>query len=156
MSIPPRRVYALSSGPSPIPRERVPQLVWVLFDRLTERLDDVGIDAPLPAVAWYERVTGELGEAAQRVWVGFTAPPGHLGGEISPVVLDGATQAAVATHHGDMATIHDSWEELFAWVRERGGHSAGYAREVHVRAQPLPEAQWVTELQLPFTGTATA
>ncbi|GAA4188712.1 hypothetical protein GCM10022288_15450 [Gryllotalpicola kribbensis] len=144
-------VYAISSGPAPIPRDQVPPVVYQLFDQLRDRLADIDIAISGRAIAWYERVTGEFGEHSQRAWVGYVAGADEIGGEISPVVLDGAEHVAIGTHYGPMATIRQSWNELFDWVHEHGGHSAGYAREVHLRAWPEPEENWVTRLELPFT-----
>lgn len=146
----PLRVYAMSSGPTPIPRDRIPAVTYQLFDLLAARLSEIGIEPPETGVAWYERMTGEFGESSQRVWAGFIVLDEHARGEISPVVLDGAQNVAVGIHHGPMAGIRESWNELFDWVHEHGGHSAGYAREVHVKAWPLPEEEWVTRLELPF------
>lgn len=145
----PLHVYAMSSGPAPIPREQIPAVTYGLFDLLAERLIATGIEPPATGVAWYERMTGEFGENSQRVWAGYIVSDGATG-EISPVVLSGAERVAVAVHYGPMATIRESWNELFEWVHEHGGHSAGYAREVHVTARPLPESEWVTRLELPF------
>jgi len=145
----PLHVYAMSSGPTPIPREQVQAVTYQLFDLLVQRLAAIGIDEPETGLAWYERMTGEFGESSQRVWVGYLVPADALG-EISPVVLDGADRVAVAVHHGPMASIRDTWNELFDWVHAQGGHSAGYAREVHVKAYPFPESDWVTRLELPF------
>jgi len=149
-SIEPLRVYAISSGPAPIPREQIQAVTFRLFEQLSERLRAIGIEPPETGIAWFERMTGEFGEHSQRVWVGFIEPGEGPIAEISPVVLDGARRVAVATHLGPMSTIRESWNELFDWVHEHGGHSAGYAREVHLRAWPAPEAEWVTELELPF------
>ncbi|MFC4242083.1 GyrI-like domain-containing protein [Gryllotalpicola reticulitermitis] len=145
----PLHVYAMSSGPAPIPREQIPPVTYRLFDLLAGRLIEIGVEPPETGVAWYERMTGEFGEHSQRVWVGYIVE-GNAFGEISPVVLDGAENVAVGIHYGPMAGIRESWNELFDWVHEHGGHSAGYAREVHVKARPLPEEQWVTRLELPF------
>jgi len=149
-SVEPLRVYAISSGPTPIPRDRIPAVTYRLFDQLADRLRAIGVEPPKTGIAWYERMTGEFGESSQRVWAGFIDLEGNARREISPVVLDGARRVAVAVHYGPMASIRDSWNELFDWVHAHGGHSAGYAREVHVTAWPLPEEQWVTRLELPF------
>jgi len=143
-------VYAISSGPAPIPRDQVPPVVYRLFDQLRDRLADIEIEVPGRAIAWYERVTGEFGEHSQRAWVGYVADADEVGGEISPIVLDGAEHVAVGIHYGPMRTIRQSWDELFEWVHQHGGHSAGYAREVHLTAWPEPEEEWVTRLELPF------
>ncbi|GAA4159290.1 hypothetical protein GCM10022286_13440 [Gryllotalpicola daejeonensis] len=143
-------VYAISSGPAPIPRDEVPPVVYRLFEQLRERLADIEIEVSGRAIAWYERVTGEFGESSQRAWVGYVASVGEAGGEISPVVLDGAEHVAIGIHYGPMSTIRQSWNELFDWVHAHGGHSAGYAREVHLTAWPEPEEKWVTRLELPF------
>ncbi|WP_022883137.1 GyrI-like domain-containing protein [Gryllotalpicola ginsengisoli] len=154
-AIAPRRVYAMSSGPSPIPADRVAAVVGPLFDRLADRLTAEGIEPPLPAVAWYEGMLGEHGEQCRRIWVGFTAPSVTAADAgVSPVILDGAAQAAVAVHHGDPAAIRDSWTALYRWVEEHGGTPSGYAREVYLKVMPHPRSQWVTELQLPFTGAS--
>jgi len=145
----PLHVYAMSSGPAPIPREQIPAVTYGLFDLLAERLIAIGIRPPETGVAWYERMTGEFGESSQRVWAGYIVSA-HAPAEISPVVLSGAENVAVAVHYGPMANIRESWNELFDWVHQHGGRSAGYAREVHVKARPLPESEWVTRLELPF------
>jgi len=151
--VPPQHVYALSSGPSPIPREQLSQLIWRLFDQLDARLARAGIVPPPIHLVWYERLTGYLGQPSIRVWVGYAAPSGteQRSSEISPVVLEGA-HAAVSRVEGPPQSIAASWEELIEWVRSHGGHTRGWARQVHQQAYPLPEDRWVTELQLPFTG----
>ncbi|WP_162940034.1 GyrI-like domain-containing protein [Gryllotalpicola protaetiae] len=146
----PLHLYAISSGPAPIPRDEVPPVVYRLFEQLRERLADIDIEISGRAIAWYERVIGEFGEHSQRVWVGYVADDDEVGGEMSPIVLDGAEHVAIGMHHGPMATIRQSWNELFDWVHEHGGHSAGYMREVHLKAWPYPEDEWVTKLELPF------
>lgn len=149
--VPPQRVYAMSSGPAPIPRDQLHVLIWRLFDQLDARLDAVGILPPPVHLVWYERVTGYIDQPSLRVWVGYTAEAEAREGEISPVVLDGA-HVAVGRVVGDAQLILDSWNELIDWVRSHGGHTVGWARQVHEKAWPLPEGQWETELQLPFTG----
>ncbi|MCL2516673.1 MAG: GyrI-like domain-containing protein [Microbacteriaceae bacterium] len=151
-SVEPLHAYALSSGPAPIARDEIAPVVYRLFDQLAARLRAEGIAPPEQGIAWYEQMTGEFGEHTQRVWVGFVAPDHAVGGEISPVVLDGAKRVAIGIHHGPMSTIRESWNELIDWVHEHGGHSAGYAREVHLKAWPAPEEEWITELELPFDG----
>jgi effector-binding domain-containing protein len=152
--VPPQRVYAISSGPAPIPREQLPALIWRLFDQLDARLDQVGIVPPPIHLVWYERVTGYLGDLSIRVWVGYAAPSPGEAGEIGPTVLDGA-HVAVTRVEGDPEKIRSAWNEMIDWVQAHGGRTSGWAREVHEKAWPLPQEQWVTELQLPFSGELT-
>jgi hypothetical protein len=151
--VPPQRVYAVSSGPAPVPRDQLPSLIWRLFDQLDARLHHAGILPPPEHLVWYERVIGYLDQPSLRVWVGYAAPDGGDTGDISPVVLDGA-HVAVARVVGDEQEIRKAWSELTAWVREHGGQTSGWAREVHEKTWPLPDDQWVTELQLPFADDA--
>jgi len=148
--IEPLHAYAMSSGPAPIPQTEIAPVVYRLFEQLASRLRAAGVEPTGKGIAWYEQMTGEFGEHSQRVWVGYIVPDEEIGGEISPVVLDGAKRVAVGVHHGPMSTIRESWNELIDWVHEHGGHSAGYAREVHLKAGPAPEEEWITELELPF------
>jgi effector-binding domain-containing protein len=161
--VPAQRVYALSSGPSPIPREQLSPLIWRLFDQLDARLHQAGIIPPAIHLVWYERVTGYLDAPSIRVWVGYTAPsatpsvpsassaPLAPAADMSPIVLEGA-HAAVSRVVGPPQSISASWDQLIEQVRANGGHTIGWARQVHEKAYPSPESEWVTQLQLPFTG----
>lgn len=151
-SVPARRVYALSSGPNPVPAERIGGIVGPLFEQLADNLRRAGVPVGFPAVAAYQGV-GE--EGCQRIWVAYTIPEDALA-QPSPsgvdlLALPAVERVASIVHSGPMSGIRDSWMALWSWVEEGGHTVTGLCREVYLHDGPeVPQEQWVTELQVPI------
>lgn len=62
-----------------------------------------------------------------------------------------AVTVASATHVGPYQQLGQTYEPLFAWVNEHGYRIAGPLREIYLIAMDSgrPEAEYVTELQIP-------
>ena len=88
--------------------------------------------------------------AGIRVRAGFTGDPADPAGEGYEVVtLPEVPLAATILHHGVMSRIGESWDQLMEWMSENGYRPVGLCREVYLVVEPLPQEEWVTELQQP-------
>lgn len=70
-------------------------------------------------------------------------------GDFADVTLAQVPLASTLVHHGGMERIGDSWMTLSEWVEQNGYRFVGPCREVCLVSEPLPQKQWVTELQWP-------
>jgi hypothetical protein len=51
-----------------------------------------------------------------------------------------------------MDSTPDSWQALHTEIIARGVAPGGPARELHLRSEPTPQVEWVTELQQPASA----
>lgn len=148
--VPAIRVYEAHSTAPGFGPENISPVIGPLFDNLFDALSRSGVAFSEPGIAWYDQ-----GDDPDVVFVhaAFVAGDGAADGDGFRVVeLPELTGAATVVHRGDMATIGDSWGALMEGV-ERGGHRmSGPSREVYLAAQPLPQSEWVTELQQPVAA----
>lgn len=131
--------------------ENVSPVVGPLFGRVAGALEAAGIPLRDPAYALYEAVDDQ-GDGPIVVRAGFTAAPGDEAPEgVELVELPPVDLAATLVHHGVMSRIGDSWMTLMRWIEDSGYSPSGIGREVYLVSGPLPEEEWVTELQQPVT-----
>ncbi|HEX5858977.1 MAG TPA: MerR family transcriptional regulator [Microbacterium sp.] len=145
--IPPARVYeAVATAPGFGP-ENISPVIGPLFDNLFDALARSGVDYSEPGIAWYDQ-----GDDPDVVFVhaAFTAGKDPRDGDGYRVrELPALSGAATVQHRGDMPTIGDSWSALMEAVEREGYRISGPSREIYLVAQPLPQSEWVTELQQP-------
>ncbi len=88
-----------------------------------------------------------------RVWVSWIAggdPVENPAWEV--VTLPAVPAAAVFDYRGDMPGIGDAWHEFMTGLAEAGVTMTGAGREVYLESEPLPQSQWLTQLQQPIVG----
>lgn len=149
-SLPAVTVYATSeiapgSGP-----ENVSPVVDRILPPLLRALQESGVDFKEPGIFWYEPVDGS---DDMRVWVSWIAggdPVENPAWEV--VTLPEVPHAAVFDYRGDMPGIGDAWHEFMTGLAQAGVTMAGAGREVYLESEPLPQSQWLTQLQQPITG----
>jgi len=138
---------AVSAGPGP---ENVSPVIGPLYDRLAAAIEAAGLPVREPGYALYEPVDPEDEAAGIRVRAGFTGADGDESAEGFDVVeLPEVPLAATILHHGVMSRIGETWGELMDWMSENGYVPSGVCREVYLVTDPLPQEEWVTELQQP-------
>lgn len=152
-SLPAVTVYAASeiapgSGP-----ENVSPVVDRILPPLLDALRQSGVDFREPGVFWYEPVQGS---DDMRVWVSWIAGPDPVPNPAWEVVtLPEVAHAAVFDYRGDMPGIGDAWHEFMSGLAEAGVTMTGAGREVYLESEPLPQSQWLTQLQQPITARPT-
>lgn len=100
-------------------------------------------------LGWYtpnDARGGLLCHAAVVLPAGAAVPEGA-----DELELPAAAQAAVLQHCGPMESITASYQRLAAWIDDNGYRWDGSAREVYRVSWPLPQDEWVTELQMPIS-----
>lgn len=138
---------AVAPGPGP---ENVSPVIGPLYDRLAAAISAAGLAVREPAYALYEAVDGENEDAGLRVRAGYTAADGDRAADgFDVVVLPAVPLAATIVHHGVMSRIGETWNELMEWMPANGYRPSGLCREVYLVTDPLPQQEWVTELQQP-------
>ncbi len=138
---------AIAPGGGP---ENVTPVIEPLYDRLSAAITAAGLPVREPGYALYELVDPEREGAGIRVRAGFTGDPADPAGEGYEVVtLPEVPLAATILHHGVMSRIGESWDQLMEWMSENGYRPVGLCREVYLVVEPLPQEEWVTELQQP-------
>lgn len=128
-----------------------------LYPQLFEALDAAGVAILGPSIAYYDDTAfngtdGDgTGNGGIGVHAGFpidesiTEIPG-----LDVVDLPAVDLAAVAVHHGDMATVDvDTVGPIFDWMRTHGYRTTGYSRELYLEC-PDDITQWRTEMQFPI------
>ena len=166
--IEPRRLAVATAEAAGFESDLISPVIQPLYLRLAEALVAAGVPFTDPAVAFYE----QLGDGV-RISAGFTLAgrpeaPGSTADAAAPATeatdaaatdaaasgfavteLPGAADAATLVHHGAMASIDESWRALGEWVEQNGYRATGLFREVYLQSMPLPQDEWVTELQMP-------
>lgn len=154
-SLPPQVVAQVSATAAALGPENVSPVIGPLFAQLFDDLTDAGITPGEEALGMYEGLNPETQPdgAGARVYAAFPVPsdtastPNYTVTEIPGVEL-----AVTTVHHGVMATIGEAWMALFRWIEENGFEPSGPCREVYLASEPLPQEQWVTELQQPVVS----
>jgi DNA-binding transcriptional MerR regulator len=149
-SLPAVTVYAtteIAPGSGP---ENVSPVVDRILPPLLRALQESGVDFKEPGIFWYEPVDGS---DDMRVWVSWIAggePVENPAWEV--VTLPEVPHAAVFDYRGDMPGIGDAWHEFMTNLAQAGVTMAGAGREVYLESEPLPQSQWLTQLQQPIIG----
>lgn len=127
--------------------EDIPGAIDRVLPGLQAALDAAGVEYREPGTFWYEAVedTDDL-----RVWVSWLAGEEPVAGDGWEVVeLPAVERAAVTQYRGDMAGIGAAWTRFMQAVLADGSTFAGPCREVYLEVEPLPQSEWLTELQQP-------
>jgi DNA-binding transcriptional MerR regulator len=147
--VPAVRVYdAVATAPGFGP-ENISPVIGPLFDRLFDALTEAGAAIAGPGIAWYDQ---DDDPDVVFVHAAFVAGSDAQDGDGFRILeLPALTGAATLQHHGEMAGIGESWGALMEGVESAGYRMAGPSREVYHASRPLPESEWLTELQQPVS-----
>ena len=131
--------------------ENIGPVIGPLYDLLIPALEAAGVPLRDPSTIYYSGEGAQMGSesGSVAVHVGFPAEPGDARGDFAEVTLDAVPLAATLIHHGVMARMGESWMALNDWIEQNGYRFAGACREVYLVSEPLPQEEWVTELQWP-------
>ncbi|GAA2010571.1 MerR family transcriptional regulator [Microbacterium ulmi] len=145
--IEPVTVYAASGIARGMGPENVTPLVDEILPPLIAALDAAGVEYREPGIFWYEEVEGS---EDLRVTVSMLAGDDPREGDGYAIVeLPAIERAAVTTYRGDMPGIGRAWNEFSQAIAAAGHRFVGACREVYLESEPLPQSEWVTELQQP-------
>jgi effector-binding domain-containing protein len=149
------RLVTVEEAPTAVIRAEVPAAELAAFydrafQRLPRALAEQGVSPVGAAFGLYHRppsatVDVEVGFAVDRVI--------RPDGDVAPGVLPGG-RVARHVHAGGFEGLGASWQQLFAWVQERGLTPGEVFWEVYL-TQPSPDvdpAELRTELDLPVTS----
>lgn len=127
--------------------ESIPGVIDEILPALQQSLETAGVDYREPGTFWYEAVSGT---DDLRVWVSWIAGPEPVAGDGWQVVeLPAVERAAVTAYRGDMAGIGGAWTAFMHALHKAGDVFTAPCREVYLDVEPLPQSEWVTELQQP-------
>ncbi|MBB2914203.1 DNA-binding transcriptional MerR regulator/effector-binding domain-containing protein [Streptosporangium becharense] len=150
-SLPPLRVARATATAGGFGPAAISPVIGPLFDRLYRSVADAGVHVGPTSVATYGADTAGDGSGVI-VTAGFPVGPDVVSGDGFEVVeLPAVESAATTVHRGSMATIGGTWEALHQWTAEQGYGPDEVCREFYLVAEPDPQENWVTELQLPIT-----
>jgi DNA-binding transcriptional MerR regulator len=147
--IPAQRVATLTRRAPAFGPEAIGPVVGPMFPEAEALLRRAGADVHGPAIAVYSADESGDGSGAI-VTAGFVVDDDVIevpGLEVH--VLPEVPQAAVATHHGSVDGIADSWMALADAVRAHGAVLSDTARELYLTPGDRPQSEWVTELVQP-------
>jgi DNA-binding transcriptional MerR regulator/effector-binding domain-containing protein len=148
--LPGLRIAALTRPVDALDPEHVSPVVGPLFAELSETIGQNDVSPTGPAVALYAP-TEEQGPATVSAGMPIAGTTGPSQG-IELRELPAIDEAATLVHHGEMATISESWSALRDWFTAHPElRPSGESREVYLRTVPSAETDWLTELQWPFT-----
>ncbi|HQY98143.1 MAG TPA: MerR family transcriptional regulator [Phycicoccus sp.] len=118
-----------------------------MFERLVGDMIAVGIDPASPTIAWYDAATeGDGMRIAAGVPVTDASPTIP---DTEEETLPAVDRAVTVVHHGDMASIQNTWQQLMRYCAAAGLSPSGRCREVYLATPLGREDAWVTELQQP-------
>jgi DNA-binding transcriptional MerR regulator len=149
--IPPVRVAELTAVAASYAGEDISPVIQPLYRELMRRLDAAGVSASGPAIAYYDPVPGESGEAVT-VHAGVevaVAPRPDL--DFAVVDLPAIGSAATIVHRGSMDEADRSMQILARWIDDNGYRMVGYAREMCLEFVPDDPDKWVHEFQVTVT-----
>lgn len=150
LPVAPQRVAYLTGIAGGWGNRHIGPVVGPLFGQLGRGLTAADISATGPGVAIYESL--ETGDAtAVHVTAAMVVDDSvgaHDGYRLT--TLPGIESAAVAVHHGEVATLDQSWHALMDWVPANGYELTGICREVYLTPGDRPQAEWVTQLVQPI------
>ncbi|MET1052669.1 MAG: GyrI-like domain-containing protein [Mycetocola sp.] len=151
----PAQVVAQTSATAPgLGPENISPIIGPLFTRLFHDLTATGLTPGEEALAMYEELDPDTDGAGARAYAAYPVPEGTPStAEYTVTEVPGVELAVTVIHHGVMATIGESWDALFRWISENGYEPSGMCREVYLASEPLPQEEWVTELQQPVVRT---
>jgi DNA-binding transcriptional MerR regulator/effector-binding domain-containing protein len=151
-AIPAQHVATLTRRAAAFGPEAIGPVVGPMFPEAEALLGRAGVRVLGPAVAVYTADESGDGSGAV-VTAGFVVEDDVV--EVPGLdvhVLPAVPQAAVATHHGAVAGIADSWMALTDAVQASGLVLSDAAREVYLTPGDRPQTEWVTELVQPVTA----
>lgn len=129
-SIPPAHIAVVSSVSPTFEPDDIGPVIQPLFPRLLDALQAHGVGADGAPIAYYK----DTDDGAVGVHVGIPVPahvvsiPG-----VEVIDLPGIELAAVALHHGDMATVDlNTTPAVFEWLSAHGFQTTDYSREVYL------------------------
>lgn len=150
-SVPALRVATLTRRAAAFGPEAIGPVVGPMFPEAQALLDAAGV-AVRAAIAIYTADDSGDGSGAI-VTAGFILDDGVA--EVPGLdvhVLPAVPEAAIATHHGAVDGIADSWMALADAARERGAVLSDACREVYLTPGDRPQSEWVTELVQPISS----
>ncbi|MDH2426892.1 MerR family transcriptional regulator [Sphaerisporangium sp. TRM90804] len=143
-SLPAVRLAVLSATANSYDPDEVGPVIQPLYAELWRRIQEAGLTATGPGVAYYEySAEGAHVHAGAQVNL-------EQGGSYDFEVVDlpAVDQAATIIHHGLMDDVDVSYQQLAKWIEANGYRSTGVAREVYLKyADGDDPSTWVTELQ---------
>ncbi|WP_228266204.1 MerR family transcriptional regulator [Microlunatus elymi] len=151
--IEPQRVAfatAAAAGWGPI---NITPVIGPLLGHVADRLEAAGVAQFGPAIAIYQ-ADGSAGVDSDRVRVTAAYVVDHTvrsADGFDVTTLPAIEQAAVAVHHGSVASIDQSWHALMDWADRNGYQPSGVCRELYRTPGSEPQETWVTDLQQPVT-----
>ncbi|MGW1200891.1 MerR family transcriptional regulator [Streptomyces sp. NPDC002536] len=148
--IPTVRVAELSGVAAGYAPEQIGPVVGPLFDELCRRLTEAGVTPVGSGIAYYESAPGADGGDAILVHAAMPVATSAIGSGFTLVDLPAIDSAATIVHRGSMDDVMPTVQALARWIDANGHRSAGFARELCLKA-PEDRAGWVTELQEPIT-----
>jgi DNA-binding transcriptional MerR regulator/effector-binding domain-containing protein len=149
--IPAQRVATLTRRAAAFGPEAIGPVVGPMFPEAEALLRHAGAEVRGPAIAVYSADESGDGSGAI-VTAGFVVDddvrevPG-----LTVHVLPEVPEAAVATHHGSVDGIADSWMALADAVQAHDAVPSDAARELYLTPGDRPQSEWVTELVQPVT-----
>lgn len=143
------RVVTMTRSVDALDPEHVAPVVGPLFADLLEHIRRHDLTPTGPAVALYAP-TEEQGPAS--VTAAMPVARAEEAASVELRELEAVDEAATLVHRGEMATIGESWSALRDWFTDHPElRPRAESRETYLRTMPAAEAEWVTELQWPFT-----
>jgi DNA-binding transcriptional MerR regulator len=151
--VPAARVAELRGVAASYEPESIGPVIVPLYDQLHRRLDEAGVTAVGPAIAYYEPAAD--GGVVVHATMPVDVEPGSgplAGTDVAVVDLPAIERAATIVHRGSMDQVMPTVQTLARWIDANGYRSAGYSRELYLQTGP-DRATWVTELQEPLSPT---
>ncbi|GAA1937134.1 MerR family transcriptional regulator [Microbacterium aoyamense] len=149
-SLPAVTVYAATAVAGGMGPQFVSPVIDEILPPLLHALQESGVEFHEPGTFWYEPVEGTDG---LRVWVSWIAGDEPVENDAWQVVeLPAVEHAAVYDYRGDMPGIGGAYHELMTGLAEAGVELAGPSREVYLESEPLPQSEWLTQLQQPIVA----
>lgn len=149
-TVAPQRVAYLTGIAGGWGGQHIGPVVGPLFGQLDRGLTAAGITGAGPGVAIYESL--ETGDATAVQVTAAMVVDDSVGAAdgYRLTTLPGIESAAIAVHHGEMATIDQSWHALMDWAPSHGHELTGICREIYLTPGDRPQAEWVTQLVQPI------
>lgn len=149
-SLPAVTVYAATAVAPGMGPRFVSPVIDEILPPLLDALEKSGVEFREPGIFWYESVDGEEG---MRVWVSWPVVGAPVENDAWQVVeLPAVEQAATYDYRGDMPGIGQAYQEFMSGLSDAGVEFAGPGREVYLESAPLPQSQWLTQLQQPIVA----
>jgi DNA-binding transcriptional MerR regulator len=128
-----------------------------LYPRLMELMEQHRVPMCAAPIAYYRPAPTGPGDETITVHAAFpigdAEVPADAGFEV--VTIPQVDQAATALHHGSMSEAFRTGQKIANWIDDNGFRTvgAGFAVEVYLDCPPGELDKWVTEMQVPVSGT---